>query len=249
MKSRVWLAMSIALAGILTGWSHAQKSENDKWDEAEARQTAIAIAQRWKFSPGDFQTGDAKDLQHNIYAVLPFDIPGTPRRVLLIATAPPNINCHACSPVTGAVIFALKEGNWRAVYDQPNVISTGAFGKPPSARVRHLGPSKPAIEFELTSMAQGYEGTSLTLVAEVNQKLREVLSVVIGESNEAADMPPAQTFKWDSKLETSRSINEGFPDIVMKSSGTKRADSGQEVRPYSATATYQFNGEVYKKVQ
>jgi len=94
------------------------------------------------------------------------------------------------------VIFALKDHSWQAVYDQPHVTDLGAFGKPPNAHVRSLGPAKPAIEFELSSMAQGYLGSSVTFVAEVNHKLREVLSVATGESNEAAGMPPDQTFSW-----------------------------------------------------
>ena len=147
------------------------------------------------------------------------------------------------------MIFALKDHSWQAVYDQPHVTDLGAFGKPPNAHVRSLGPAKPAIEFELSSMAQGYLGSSVTFVAEVNHKLREVLSVATGESNEAAGMPPDQTFSWQATVETSASIHEGFADIIVKSSGTKGEENGTDIHPYSASATYRFSGEVYKKVK
>jgi len=249
MKHRFWLTLCIALFSLFTGHLRAQDSATGKWDEAKARETALAISNKWKFSPDDFQPGDAADLQHKIYAVLPFDVPGSQRRVLLIATAPPNDTCHACAPVTGAVIFAAKDGAWQPVYDQASVINSGSFGNPPNARTRNLGPSKPGIEFELNSMAQGYEATSLTFVAEVNHQLREVLSLAIGESNEAADMPPDQTFRWQAKVEISQSVNEGFADILVKSTGTKPAENGQAIRPYSESTTYRFNGEVYKKAE
>jgi hypothetical protein len=243
------LAIWFALTGVFTGSSQVQSAPKSNWDEEKARETALAIAKTWRFSPGEFEAGTAKDLQHDVYAVLPFDLPETPRWILLIATAPPNNNCHACSPVTGAVIFALKDGSWKSVHDQPHVTDLGTFGAPPNARVRSLGPAKPAVEFELGSMAQGYAGFSLTFVVEVNQKLREVLSVATGESNEAADMNPDKTFRWKATVETAASIHEGFADLVVKSNGTKADENGENIRPYSATETYRFNGEVYKKVE
>ena len=242
------LAVGIVLIVVLAGWAQSRTSPKTKWDEAKAREEALAISKRWNSSE-DFEPSAAKNLQHDVYAALPFDLPGTPRWILLIATAPPDNNCHACSPVTGAVIFALKDSSWQSVYDQPHVTDLGTFGAPPNARFRSLGPAKPAIEFELSSMAQGYLGSSVTLVAEVNQKLREVLSVATGASNEAAEMPPDQTFSWQATVETSAAIHEGFADIIVKSSGTKGDENGENIRPYSETATYRFNGKVYRKVE
>jgi len=247
MKHRSWLAIGIALTVLLSACSRAQNTTPAKWDEAKARETALAISKTWKFSPGDFQ--ESAELQHNVYAVLPFDLPGTPRWILLIATAPPGSTCHACAPVTGAVIFAIKDNAWQAVYDQPHVIDSGSFGKPPSPSARNLGPLKPAVEFDLGSMAQGYEFSSSTFVAEVNHKLQEVLSVPTGESNEASGAEPEQTFRWQAKVETSQSFHEGFADIVVTISGTKAFNNGSVIRPYSGTWTYQFNGEVYKKAE
>jgi len=249
MKYRSWLAIGIALTGLLTTCSRAQNPPTARWDEAKARETALVISKGWKFSPDDFTGGATTNLQHDVYAVLPFDDAGTSRRLLLIATEPPDHTCHACAPVTGAVIFALKDGSWQAVYDQPHVIDIGAFGKPPSASMRSLGSSKPSVEFEFGAMSQGFETTSLTLVAEVNHKLREVLSLPTGESNEATGASPEQTFRWHAKVESSQSVHEGFADIVVTFSGTKALDDGSTIRPYSGRWTYQFNGEVYKKVE
>jgi hypothetical protein len=248
MKCTFWLAIGISFILVLDGCSRAQNAASAQWDEAKARDTALSLAKGWKFSPDDFQGNSVADLRPNVYAVLPFDLPRNSRWLLLVATAPPNDTCHACAPITGAVIFAMKDGAWPAVYDQAQVIHLGAFGKPPNARARPLGPSKPAVEFELNSMAQGYEVTSLTFVAEVNHTLQQVLSLDTEASNEAAGMPPNQTFKWQASVETSPS-NSGFADITVKYSGTKPADNQQEVRPYSAKSVYRFSGDNYKKVE
>lgn len=244
MKYGSWLAIGIALTALLSACSRAQNAAPAKWDEAQARETALAISKKWKFSPDDFQ--ESAELQHNVYAVMPFDLPGTQRWILLIATAPPGNTCHACAPVTGAVIFALKDDAWQAVYDQPHLIDSGGFGKPPKPSARNLGPSKPAVEFDLGSMAQGYEFNSSTFVAEVNHKLQEVLSVPTGESNEATGAQQEQTFRWQAKVEILQSASEGFADIVVKYGGTISADNGKTIHPYSATRIYRFDGEVYK---
>ena len=146
-------------------------------------------------------------------------------------------------------MFELKDGTWRVEYAQPDIGNQGTFGRPPNARVRRLGSAKPAVEFELHSLAQGYEGSRVTLVAEVKGDLREVLSIATGESNQAAAMPPEQTFKWQATIEVSQTIHQGFRDIVVTSSGTKPAGSGNEIVPYSATDTYRFRGEAYQKVE
>lgn len=249
MKSKSFLATVISFTLVLDGCSRAQNTAPAQWDEAKARDAALTISRGWKFSPDDFKGNSVADLQHDVYAVLPFDLPENSRWLLLVATAPLNDTCHACAPITGALIFALKGGAWQAVYDQAQVIHLGAFGKPPNARARPLGPSKPAVQFELNSMAQGYEITSLTFVAEVNHTLQQVLSLDTAASNEAAGMPPMQTFRWQTSIETSPSSTSGFADIIVNYSGTKPADNQQEVRPYSGKSVYRFSGTAYQKVE
>ena len=249
MKCRSYLAVGITVFAILIGDSLAQNLPTSNWDETKAREIALTIANTWKFSPDQFQTGNGTNLEHQVYAVLPFDIPGTPRQLILIATATSKETCHACAPVTGVVMFELKHATWRVEYALQDIGNLGTFGRPPSAHLRRLGPAKPAVEFELDSLAQGYEGSNVTLVAEVNRDLREVLSVAIGESNEAAAMPPEQTFRWQATIDVTQNIHQGFADILVKSSGTKAAENGTDILPYSATDMYRFNGEAYAKVE
>lgn len=249
MKCRSCLATGLTVIVALIASSLAQDLHTPNWDEPKAREIALVISRTWKLSPDQFQTGTATSLEHRVYAVLPFDVPDTPRRLILIATASSNETCHACAPVTGAVMFELKDGSWRVQYDLPDITNQGTFGQPPNAHVRRLGPAKPAVEFELISMAQGYEASGVTLVAEVDHRLRAVLSVAIGDSNEAADLAPEQTFRWQATIEVSQTVHHGFADLIVKSSGTKPAGNGSSISPYSATETYRFNGETYVKLE
>ena len=185
--SRLW---AFALVGCaLCGCSHGQggRSFSGSWDDGKAREIAIAVASTWKF-PGeiDFQGAAAAQLQRDAYAILPFDAGGAKRRLVLVAVAPRDHTCHACAPVTGGVVFSNKNGRWEAGYDQAMIVSLGAFGKPPKARLQALGPALPAVAFEMDAMAQGYEAATLTLVGEVAGGLKELLSIETEASNEAS---------------------------------------------------------------
>jgi hypothetical protein len=71
MKYRLWQMLGIALVNLSSGYSPAQDSAKARWNEARARETALAISSKWKFSPDDFQTGDASDLHRKVSAENP----------------------------------------------------------------------------------------------------------------------------------------------------------------------------------
>jgi len=252
VKGAPWLVISIAMSCALCACSPAQSARSFRgdWNEARARDISIEISRSWQFSDAkDFHGTPAVDLQCNVYSVLPFDHAGESRWLVLLAVTPPNQSCHACAPVTGGVIFTRRNDAWEAVYDQSHIVSIGANGQPPKARVQSLGPAQAAVAFEMASMAQGLQATTLTLVAEVQGQLREVLSVETQESNEAAGLPQPQTYRWQADVEPSSSSKTDFPDLVVKSSGTNSAEEGKKAKPYSATSTYRFSGGSYRLVQ
>jgi hypothetical protein len=150
------------------------------------------------------------------------------------------------------VIFTRKGDVFEADYDQAEIANLGGgWGKPPQARFQTLGPSRPAVVFEIDGMGQGYAGKTLTFVAEVDGKLKKVLSLQVAGSNEAADLPEDQTFQWDSLLEFTPRPGGGYSDIRVKSTGTKEVEvSGtQQVRPYSSDVIYRFEDGAYKPVK
>jgi hypothetical protein len=252
MRSTSWLAIAVAVSCALGACSRAQnpRSFNGAWDENRARGIALEISRVWQYSPDkDFQGTSVADLQRKVYAVLPFDRVGTPRWLVLLAMIPSSQTCHACAPVTGGVIFARKNDGWEAVYDQSHIVDVGAYGKPPTAREQKLGPGTPAVAFEINGMAQGYEATNLTLVAEVQDQLRQVLSIDTYASNEAAGLPEEQTFTWHATVEASSSSKSEFPDLIVKCSGTKPTGEAQQIRPCSETSIYRFNDGAYRLVK
>jgi hypothetical protein len=248
VKDPSWLVMSVALSALCAcAPAQSARSFNGDWNEARAREIALDVSRSWQFSDAkDFHGTPAVDLQRTVYSVLPFDRAGKSRWLVLLSVVPPNQNCRACAPVTGGVIFNHKDGAWTAGYDQSHIVSIGANRQPPRVRVQSLSPAQPAVAFEMASMAQGLAATTLTLVAEVEGQLREVLSVETAESNEAAGLPDDQTYKWQANVEASPSSKAEFPDLVVKSSGTKVAEEGQKARPYTSTWIYRFSGASYR---
>jgi hypothetical protein len=242
-----WVYALVSCAMCACSDGQAGRSFRGNWDDAKARETALSVASSWQFSgDSDFGGVSVAQLERNAYAILPFNKAGASRRLVLVAVSPPDYSCHACSPVTGGVVFIGKDGGWAVGYDQQRIVSLGANGRPPKARLQQLGPAIPAVAFEMDSMAQGSEATNLTLVSEVAGKLKEVLSLETAESNAAADLPENQTFHWQATLEFVPASNGQYPDIRVKSSGTKEAGEGKPSQPYSSTVTYRFSNGNYK---
>ena len=244
------LCVAVSCVGARSPAQSAQSFSGD-WDENNATEIALQISRSWRSAtPDHIQGAPEKATQSDVYAFLPFDKSGVTRWLVLVAQSPPDYTCHACAPVTGGVIFTRVRDGFEADYDQPKIISLGAFGKPPQTHVQNLGHGRPAIAFEMNSMAQGYATTTLTLVTEVEGKLKKVLSLETAASNEAAALPENQTFKWRAALEFVPGPNPQYYDIRATSTGTREIKDGPnagKVRPQSSTVIYRFSDGAYQE--
>ena len=244
--------MALGCGGCRVAAAQSSRSFSGDWNEHKAAEIALQIARSWTAGGQQCSEGASeKPCQSEVYAFLPFHKVGVQRWLVLVSQPPPDNNCHACSPVTGGIIFTRKGKAFEADYDQPEIVSFGGWGNPPQARVQALGPGKPAVVFEVDGMGQGYAGKTLTFVAEVDGKLKRVLSLQVAGSNEAADLPEEQTFRWDSLLEFDPREDGGYSDLRVKSSGTKEVEESgtPRVEPYSSTVTYRFEDGIYKPLQ
>ena len=249
---RLLLCMAVSCGACRVASAQASRSISGDWNEHKAEEIALQIARSWPATAQEHsQEASDKPQQHQVYAFLPFDKALVQRWLVLVSQSPPDSNCHACAPVTGGVMFTRKGDAFEADYDQAEIVIMGGWGNPPQARLQELGPGKPTVVFEVDGMGQGYAGKTLTFVAEVDGKLRRVLSLQVAASNEAADLPEEQTFRWDSLLEFDPRVDGGYADIRVKSSGTKEVEvSGtQRVEPYSSTVIYRFEDGIYKPLK
>lgn len=249
---RLLLCTAVGCGACRIAAGQASRSFSGDWNEPKAEAIALQIARLWPASAQqDSQAASEKPRQNQVYAFLPFDKAGVQRWLVLVSQSSPDDNCHACSPVTGGIIFTRRGDAFEADYDQAEIVSMGGWGNPPQARLQALGKGKPAVVFEVDGMGQGYAGKTLTFVVEVEGKLRSVLSLQVAGSNEAADLPEDQTFQWDSLLEFTPRPDGGYSDIRVKSTGTKEVEvSGtQQVRPYSSDVTYRFEDGAYKPLK
>jgi hypothetical protein len=249
---RLLVCMAVGVGGCGVAATQVARSFRGDWNEHKAEAIALQIARSWtgvarQHSPG----ASEKPAQYQVYAFLPFDKAGVQRWLVLVAQSPPDNNCHACSRVTGGIIFTRKGEAFDADYDQPEIVTLGGWGKAPQVRLQALGQGKPGVVFEVDGMGQGYAGKTLTFVAEVDGKLKRVLSLQVAGSNEAADLPEEQTFKWDSLLEFDLRTDGGYSDIRVRSSGTREVEESgaQRVEPYSSTVIYRFEGGIYKPLK
>jgi hypothetical protein len=247
---RLLLCAALSCSAGPRGRAQSARSFSGNWDEKKAAEIALQISRSWLVAtPGAPQNTPEKPMQSKAYAFLPFDKSGVTRWLVLVAQSQPDYTCHACAPATGGVIFTRKHDVFEADYDQPKIVSLGTFGNPPKAYVQDLSRGRPAIAFEINSLAQGYEATTLTLVAELGGKLKKVLSLQTAASNEAAGLPDDQTFKWHATLEFVPGSNPKYFDVRVKATGTSAAEDGPnagKVRPRSLTVVYRFSDGAYK---
>jgi hypothetical protein len=246
---RLLLCAALSCSACFRLCAQSGRSFSGDWDEKKAAQIALQISRSWQSAPQSSPNIAEKPLQSDIYAFLRFDKLGVSRWLVLVAQSPPDSTCHACAPETGGVIFTRKDNIFEADYDQAKIIRLGAFGKPPQAHVAELGHGRPAIAFEMNSMAQGYEATTLTLVTEVAGELKKVLSLRTAASNEAAGLPDDQTFKWHATLDFVPGPNPAYFDIRVKATGTRAIEGGPnagKVQPHSSTVLYRFSDGAYK---
>ncbi|MGA9509362.1 MAG: hypothetical protein WBV55_12165 [Candidatus Sulfotelmatobacter sp.] len=250
--ARLLLLMAVGCGTCRVAAAQASRSFSGDWNEHKAEAIALQIAGSWPAKARQNSEGISEKPRHNeVYAFLPFDEIGVQRWLVLVSQSPPENNCHACSPVTGGIIFTRKGDVFEADYDQPEIVSLGGWGKPPQARLQALGVGKPAVVFEVDGMGQDYAGKALTFVAEVDGKLKRVLSLQVAGSNESAALPEEQTFQWDSLLDFDPRADGGYADIRVKSSGTKEVEEAgtERVEPYSSTVTYRFQDGDYKALK
>lgn len=244
--------MAVGCGGCRVAATQVLRSFSGDWNEHKAEAIALQIARSWTASAQQNSGSASEKPRHNeVYAFLPFNKVGIQRWLVLVSQSPPDNNCHACSPVTGGIIFTRKGEAFDADYDQPEIVSLGGWGQPPQARLQALGAGKPGVVFEVDGMGQGHAGETLTFVAEVDGKLKRVLSLQVAGSNEAADLPEEQTFRWDSLLEFDPRLDGGYSDIRVKSSGTREVEESgaQRVEPYSSTVIYRFEDGTYKPLK
>jgi hypothetical protein len=248
---KLLLCVAVSCAVAPGAAAQAARSFNGEWNEHKAAEIALRIAGSWQSTQHSGVTSE-KSPRNEVYAFLPFDKDGVTRWLALVSQSPPDNDCHACSPTTGAVIFTRNGNVFEADYDQAEIGNIGGgWGKPSQARFQTLGPSRPAVVFEVDGMGQGYAGRTLTFVAEVDGRLKKVFSLQVAGSNEAAGLPEDQTFQWDSLLEFTPRPDGGYSDIRVKSMGTKEVEvSGtQQVRPYSSDVVYRFVDGIYKPLK
>lgn len=132
--------------------------------------------------------------------------------------------CHLCQADIGGAIFRIVNNSWRLSVFQRNIISLGSFGYVPKGELIRIGPNKYAVLLRSGWAGQGYEGESVTIIAEIEGSLRIIASFPVSELQESFAEGGTIFFDWGygSKIDFILGENPNFYNIVITQYGINR---------------------------
>ncbi len=153
--------------------------------------------------------------------------------------------CHACQADIGGAIFRIVNNSWRISVFQRNIISLGSFGYVPKGELIRIGPNKYAVLLRSGWAGQGYEGETVTIIAEIEDSLRVIASFPVGELQESFAKDGTMFFDWGygSKIEFFPVEDSDFYNILIKQYGIDNQGN-----KFKRTIVYTFSKEIGKYV-
>jgi serine/threonine protein kinase len=156
-------------------------------------------------------------------------------------------SCHACAPLIGAAIFVRQGSTWEIEILEKYLTVIGAYGEPPTIRLRKIGPDKHGISFAGGDAGMGYTSQYLMIAAPVEKKIKIIFDEPVGGDNEGAcDRGKADKNYWGYKVDIDFIPQPGKPffTIRTKTTGTQKDDSAGII-PVNSDRTYVFDGDRY----
>lgn len=174
-----------------------------------------------------------------------FNQSGVQRYFIITETVPAQYDCHACGPLVGGAVFTQQGDRWQLDSESRLVRPMGGFGTAPKGKLTKIGPDRYGVVFHDGGTGQGYTHEAVSLLAEVGERISEVLSVnPYGGDNEGTcgeDLQPC--WKFSSRMDFESGSNPDYFDIKVTTTGTKTDDNGNIGRA-NAVKKYTFvNGK------
>ncbi len=217
---------------------------NAKEKQSKLKLTAAEIKE---LDLNGVEDGQPSDMFATVYLSKPFRQLVIERRMLLFTLTPPQFECHACQPALGGALFSKVEGGWRLDSVNRHILTNGAYGGLPEPEVIKIGKERSAVLIEVGYTSTGTTVGGLSLVAEVNGKLKEVLEVdeTFGNNggNCGDDLGPCWSF--ESKYNYVPGSNEEWLDVVVATTGTEKNDR-DEIVPVKKNRRFVFRNGKYE---
>lgn len=177
--------------------------------------------------------------------------------LVILQTAPPFSNCHACNVVLGAVIFVRQDRLWRLRGVHPAITRAGSNGRAPEEMsLVKIGPALHGVAIRQYYMAQGYTTEDFMLIGPVGEEWIELLYVAdAGEDNQGicADNDNAfeqlalpRCWRYESEIRFLQGSNQFYFDIEVFTTGSYRG-AHESVVSLQRQVVYSFVGGRYVK--
>lgn len=214
---------------------------------------------KWRVTDEDFKNGgvdrEATGIRPGtVYTaanlVQAFTQGGVQRYFVITETVPAQYSCHACAPLIGGAVFTQQGDRWQLDSETRLVRRMGGYGSAPKGKLTKIGPDRYGVVFEDGDMGQGYTHEAVWVLAEVGERISEVLSVdSYGGDNEGTcgeDLQPC--WKFSSRMAFEPGANPDYFDIKVTTTGTKSDDNGKIGRA-NAVKKYAFVNGKYTPVR
>ena len=247
MYANKYLSTLVFLLAILPAYASMSYGQGC-FTNNEAKQVATELKNKWWSS--------AEQQKLDIEYVASYLIPkaGSADCLVLIKSNEKKYDCHSCPADLGIAVYSKSGNNWNLSFDQKKVASLGQWGKLPESTIVEIGENNFGIKFHNASMYQGNYSEGFTLIARVNGRYKEVITVSThGDDSGASAGTGRNPTEWNADVQFIEAENKQFYDIRVVRKGTEGKydyrEGTSEIIPVNETTTYRFIGDKYEIVQ
>jgi hypothetical protein len=170
--------------------------------------------------------------------------------IILTGATPENHDCHACSPLVGAAIFARSGSGWKVQVAQRSIGRYFSWGKTGDPKMEKIGGNRQAVAFEWGDGNQGFFGGNFYFLAEIDYSIREVARFESFEDNSGAIgslIGKGEYINIRGKYELIPRLGAEFFDIKVIYKGRKGTGKGRAavIKPYAKVVWYKFIRDKY----
>ena len=186
--------------------------------------------------------GDSGPLYATAQFSSPFRENDRNKRVILTRVAPEEFECHVCAPVVGAVLFAQVNDGWEIQTASPILgrYSSSGFGQAPKATILKIGPDKMSIVLSQGYMAMGEGGTANLYLAQVDNRIEEVLEVeTYGVNDEEV---------FNTRIQYVPGANPEYFDVKVIFIGKRKTKRSRQsvMVPFTEVKSFRFSNAKYR---
>ena len=222
---------------------------------------SITQSAKWTLLDADIESSSLGKINNN-YKDNVFDVKISLSTVteegdLMVLTNAVNskINSAVDGAIIGAFIFKKNGDSWNLANKDKALTVMGEGGNPPinsDLSVVRYGSNKYAFKVMLRGGGQGYETSSVQLIAPEGNRFSRIFQFRTSESNSAVGLSKEHTYSYDSEIILAPVSKSDYFEIKAVQKGTiytKITDPEPSIKNINEVHTYQFINGKYEEVK